>query len=33
MYACMSWDHRVVDGGYAAQFLNSVSRRAAAWSQ
>ncbi|MEA2483052.1 MAG: hypothetical protein QOC55_999, partial [Thermoleophilaceae bacterium] len=28
---CMSWDHRALDGAYAAQFLSEVRRRIEAW--
>jgi pyruvate/2-oxoglutarate dehydrogenase complex dihydrolipoamide acyltransferase (E2) component len=31
-YLCMSWDHRALDGAYAAQFLSEVRRRIEAWS-
>jgi pyruvate/2-oxoglutarate dehydrogenase complex dihydrolipoamide acyltransferase (E2) component len=24
---CMSWDHRAIDGAYAARFLTAVRRR------
>jgi pyruvate/2-oxoglutarate dehydrogenase complex dihydrolipoamide acyltransferase (E2) component len=26
-YLCMSWDHRVLDGALAAQFLSTLKRR------
>jgi pyruvate/2-oxoglutarate dehydrogenase complex dihydrolipoamide acyltransferase (E2) component len=26
-YLCMSWDHRVLDGAVAAQFLSTLKRR------
>jgi pyruvate/2-oxoglutarate dehydrogenase complex dihydrolipoamide acyltransferase (E2) component len=31
-YLCMSWDHRALDGAYAAQFLTEVRRRIEAWT-
>jgi pyruvate/2-oxoglutarate dehydrogenase complex dihydrolipoamide acyltransferase (E2) component len=31
-YLCMSWDHRALDGAYAAQFLSEVRARIEAWS-
>jgi pyruvate/2-oxoglutarate dehydrogenase complex dihydrolipoamide acyltransferase (E2) component len=31
-YLCMSWDHRALDGAYAAQFLSEVRRRIEAWT-
>ena len=31
-YLCMSWDHRALDGAYAAQFLSEVRSRIEAWS-
>ena len=30
-YLCMSWDHRVLDGALAAQFLSSVRRHIEGW--
>src|SRR4029079_13161347 len=30
-YLCMSWDHRVLDGALAAQFLSSLRRHLEAW--
>jgi 2-oxoglutarate dehydrogenase E2 component (dihydrolipoamide succinyltransferase) len=30
-YLCMSWDHRAIDGAYAAQFLSEVRRRIESW--
>ena len=30
-YLCMSWDHRALDGAYAAQFASSVRRRLEEW--
>jgi len=30
-YLCMSWDHRVLDGVLAAQFLSTLKRRIEAW--
>jgi len=27
----MSWDHRVLDGAVAAQFLSTLKRRIEAW--
>ena len=30
-YLCMSWDHRALDGAYAAQFLSEVRTRIEAW--
>jgi pyruvate/2-oxoglutarate dehydrogenase complex dihydrolipoamide acyltransferase (E2) component len=26
-YFCMSWDHRALDGAYAAQFLKALKDR------
>jgi 2-oxoglutarate dehydrogenase E2 component (dihydrolipoamide succinyltransferase) len=26
-YLCMSWDHRALDGAYAAQFLSALAKR------
>jgi pyruvate/2-oxoglutarate dehydrogenase complex dihydrolipoamide acyltransferase (E2) component len=31
-YLCMSWDHRALDGAYAAQFLSAVRKRIEAWT-
>jgi pyruvate/2-oxoglutarate dehydrogenase complex dihydrolipoamide acyltransferase (E2) component len=31
-YLCMSWDHRAIDGAYAAQFLSAVRRHIEEWS-
>src|SRR3954464_5732120 len=31
-YLCMSWDHRALDGAYAAQFLSAVRSRIEAWT-
>lgn len=31
-YLCMSWDHRALDGAYAAQFLSAVRQRIEAWT-
>ncbi len=31
-YLCMSWDHRALDGAYAAQFLSAVRARVEAWT-
>src|SRR4051812_13126161 len=31
-YLCMSWDHRALDGAYAAQFLAAVRARIEAWT-
>ena len=31
-YLCMSWDHRVLDGALAAQFLSSVRRNLEEWN-
>ncbi|HEX4735924.1 MAG TPA: dihydrolipoamide acetyltransferase family protein, partial [Thermoleophilaceae bacterium] len=31
-YLCMSWDHRALDGAYAAQFLSEVRSRIEAWT-
>jgi len=31
VYLCMSWDHRVLDGALAAQFLSTLKRRIEAW--
>jgi pyruvate/2-oxoglutarate dehydrogenase complex dihydrolipoamide acyltransferase (E2) component len=31
-YLCMSWDHRALDGAYAAQFLSEVRARIEAWN-
>jgi pyruvate/2-oxoglutarate dehydrogenase complex dihydrolipoamide acyltransferase (E2) component len=31
VYLCMSWDHRVLDGALAAQFLSTLRRRIEAW--
>jgi 2-oxoglutarate dehydrogenase E2 component (dihydrolipoamide succinyltransferase) len=31
-YLCMSWDHRALDGAYAAQFLTEVRAQAEAWT-
>ena len=31
-YLCMSWDHRALDGAYAAQFLSEVRGRIEAWT-
>jgi 2-oxoglutarate dehydrogenase E2 component (dihydrolipoamide succinyltransferase) len=31
-YLCMSWDHRALDGAYAAQFLSVVRSRIEAWT-
>jgi pyruvate/2-oxoglutarate dehydrogenase complex dihydrolipoamide acyltransferase (E2) component len=31
-YLCMSWDHRALDGAYAAQFLSEVRARIEAWT-
>jgi len=30
-YLCMSWDHRALDGAYAAQFLSAVKRHIEGW--
>jgi pyruvate/2-oxoglutarate dehydrogenase complex dihydrolipoamide acyltransferase (E2) component len=29
---CMSWDHRVLDGALAAQFLSTLKRRIEVWA-
>jgi pyruvate/2-oxoglutarate dehydrogenase complex dihydrolipoamide acyltransferase (E2) component len=31
VYLCMSWDHRVLDGALAAQFLSTLKLRLEAW--
>jgi pyruvate/2-oxoglutarate dehydrogenase complex dihydrolipoamide acyltransferase (E2) component len=31
-YLCMSWDHRALDGAYAAQFLSEVRTQIEAWT-
>jgi pyruvate dehydrogenase E2 component (dihydrolipoyllysine-residue acetyltransferase) len=31
VYLCMSWDHRVLDGALAAQFLSTLKGRIEAW--
>jgi pyruvate/2-oxoglutarate dehydrogenase complex dihydrolipoamide acyltransferase (E2) component len=31
-YLCMSWDHRVLDGALAAQFLSSVRKHLEGWN-
>jgi pyruvate/2-oxoglutarate dehydrogenase complex dihydrolipoamide acyltransferase (E2) component len=31
VYLCMSWDHRVLDGALAAQFLSTLKRRIETW--
>jgi pyruvate/2-oxoglutarate dehydrogenase complex dihydrolipoamide acyltransferase (E2) component len=31
VYLCMSWDHRVLDGALAAQFLSTLKRRIESW--
>jgi pyruvate/2-oxoglutarate dehydrogenase complex dihydrolipoamide acyltransferase (E2) component len=31
VYLCMSWDHRVLDGALAAQFLSTLKRGIEAW--
>jgi pyruvate/2-oxoglutarate dehydrogenase complex dihydrolipoamide acyltransferase (E2) component len=31
-YLCMSWDHRALDGAYAAQFLSEVRSQIEAWT-
>jgi 2-oxoglutarate dehydrogenase E2 component (dihydrolipoamide succinyltransferase) len=31
MYACMSWDHRALDGALAAQFLSSLRKKLETW--
>src|SRR5215213_8586490 len=31
MYACMSWDHRALDGALAAQFLSSLRKKLESW--
>jgi pyruvate/2-oxoglutarate dehydrogenase complex dihydrolipoamide acyltransferase (E2) component len=31
-YLCMSWDHRALDGVYAAQFLSEVTAQIEAWT-
>ena len=31
-YLCMSWDHRALDGAYAAQFLSEVRAQIEAWT-
>jgi pyruvate/2-oxoglutarate dehydrogenase complex dihydrolipoamide acyltransferase (E2) component len=31
-YLCMSWDHRALDGAYAARFLSAVKRRIEEWT-
>ncbi|MEI6667180.1 MAG: dihydrolipoamide acetyltransferase family protein [Acidobacteriota bacterium] len=33
MYLCLSYDHRVVDGGPAVQFINAVKRRLEHWRE
>ena len=30
-YFCMSWDHRAIDGAYAAQFLHALKTRLEEW--
>ena len=30
-YQCMSWDHRALDGAYAAQFLSALRKKLEAW--
>ena len=30
-YLCMSWDHRALDGAYAAQFLTALRKKLEAW--
>ena len=30
-YLCMSWDHRALDGAYAAQFLNALRKKLESW--
>lgn len=30
-YLCMSWDHRALDGAYAAQFLSALRKKLEAW--
>jgi pyruvate/2-oxoglutarate dehydrogenase complex dihydrolipoamide acyltransferase (E2) component len=32
VYFCMSWDHRVLDGALAAQFLSTLKRRIETWT-
>jgi pyruvate/2-oxoglutarate dehydrogenase complex dihydrolipoamide acyltransferase (E2) component len=31
MYACMSWDHRALDGALAAQFLSDLRKKLETW--
>jgi 2-oxoglutarate dehydrogenase E2 component (dihydrolipoamide succinyltransferase) len=31
-YLCMSWDHRALDGAYAAQFLSALRRHIERWN-
>jgi len=30
-YLCMSWDHRALDGAYAAQFLSALRKKLESW--
>jgi pyruvate/2-oxoglutarate dehydrogenase complex dihydrolipoamide acyltransferase (E2) component len=30
-YLCLSWDHRALDGAYAAQFLSALRKKLEAW--
>ena len=30
-YLCMGWDHRALDGAYAAQFLTALRKKLEAW--
>ena len=30
-YLCMGWDHRALDGAYAAQFLSALRKKLEAW--
>jgi pyruvate dehydrogenase E2 component (dihydrolipoamide acetyltransferase) len=33
MYLCLSYDHRLVDGAYAAQFLQLVKQNLEGWDE
>jgi 2-oxoglutarate dehydrogenase E2 component (dihydrolipoamide succinyltransferase) len=30
-YLCLSWDHRALDGAYAAQFLSALRKKLESW--